>query len=108
MALNSCIEACRRCADQCDSLCKSEQRQSVHSSLCLPLANNCSQFCRTTAGFMERGSRFVREIAGLCAEICDACIAECEAEHNQIVEQCVASCRNCANECRRVLADLPT
>ena len=72
------------------------------------LTADCAQFCRTAAGFMERGSRFTTEICGMCAQICDACATECEHEQaEQIWQRCADICRHCANECRRVLAFQP-
>jgi hypothetical protein len=106
MDFESCIDSCRNCADECDKLRKdlSPGRPTDRNPLCRPIAANCAQFCRTTAGFMERGSTLVKEICGMCAQICDACVLECKHEASEHVPNCIGACRDCANECRRVLA----
>ena len=76
MEFKSCVEACRRCADACESCANNLSREpsSNERKVAISTATDCAQFCRTTAGFLERESRFAMNLCGLCAEVCDACV----------------------------------
>ena len=77
MEYKSCIDACRRCAAECELCLDSLSRvsSSTEQLAAIRTVTDCAQFCRTTAGFLERESRFVMAVCGLCAEMCDACVA---------------------------------
>ncbi|MDX8343755.1 four-helix bundle copper-binding protein [Rossellomorea sp. YZS02] len=52
---------------------------------------------------MERSSKFVQRILSLCAEICDACGAECHSHDQQHCRDCAEACFKCAEECRMLV-----
>ena len=69
---------------------------------CVKLTLDCAAICRLVAELIARDSRFTREMYLVCARVCDATAAECEkhtADHCHISAQ---TCRNCADECRRL------
>ena len=98
----TCIEACNSCADACDhcaSACLAEANPKPMAR-CIALDMDCAAICRMAAGFMARDSEFAESLCTLCAEICDACGAECEKHEMQRCQDCAKACRRCAEECR--------
>jgi hypothetical protein len=64
---------------------------------------DCADICRTAADFMTRGSRFASAISTLCADICEACAADCATFHDDsTMDACVEACRRCAQTCRQM------
>lgn len=77
----TCIEACNSCADACDhcaTACLAEANPKPMAR-CIALDMDCAAICRMAAGFMARDSEFAESLCTLCAEICDACGAQCES-----------------------------
>lgn len=64
------------------------------------LLRDCADICGTTAKFIARGSMFSRQIAALCACICEACGQECARFPDQMSQNCAQICLHCAMECR--------
>lgn len=101
----SCIDGCVRCAEECDhcaSVCLSEQDVKSLAE-CIRLDMDCAEICWTAASSMSRGSQFAQDVCRVCAEVCDACGAECE-KHSKMdhCRKCGEACRQCAEECRRM------
>lgn len=63
---------------------------------------NCAEICQTSANLQLSGSQFVPRFCALCAEICDACAASCEAIGD--MDDCAAACRKCVESCTRMAA----
>ncbi len=102
----SCAEACRQCAEQCELWAQQNAGGSVAIQFpeFVALNADCRQLSCTAAGFLERGSHFIADICTLLAHVCDALIAAGE-EHPDLGSQAyIEACRECANECRMVLA----
>jgi len=102
----SCIDACVRCAQECEhcaSACLSEPDVKSMAE-CIRLDVDCAEICWAAASYESRGSQFAHDICRVCAEICDACGAECEkhAGHMEHCRTCAEACRHCAEECRRM------
>jgi hypothetical protein len=100
----SCIEACNACADACDhcaSACLSEADPKPMAR-CVELDMDCAAICRLAAGYMARDSAFAGAICGMCADICEACGAECDKHPMQHCKDCARACHRCADECRRM------
>jgi hypothetical protein len=99
-----CIEACVRCAQACEhcaSACLSE-RDVAKMAECIRLDRDCAEICFAATAWMSRGSRFAQDICRICADVCDACGAECRKHQMNHCQQCADACEQCAEECRRM------
>lgn len=92
---NACAVACHHCAVSC--LSESNVKEMAE---CIRLDLDCAAICQLASAYMARGSRFAKEICGLCATICEACGAECERHSAQHCKDCAQACRRCAQACR--------
>jgi hypothetical protein len=100
----SCIEACVRCAQECEhcaDACLGEDNVREMAE-CIRLDKDCAEICWSAAGFMSRGSHFIHEVCRVCADICDACGAECRKHEMNHCQRCADACEACAEECRRM------
>lgn len=100
----SCIEACNACADACDhcaAACLAEPDVKKMAE-CIRLDMDCAAICRLASGYMARGSSFAQDVCGLCADVCEACGAECAKHPQDHCQACADVCRRCAEECRRM------
>ena len=97
------IEACSRCHQVClqtaMNFCLSQGGKHVEASH-FRLMMNCAMICETSANFMLSGSDYHQRICGVCAEICEACAADCEGLGD--MDECVETCRSCAASCRQM------
>ncbi len=104
-AHQACIDACNACADACDhcaTACLQEDDVKMMAR-CVALDIDCAAICRLAAGAMSRGSPFATQICRVCAEICEACGAECAKHtHHAHCQECAQACQRCAAECRRM------
>jgi len=104
----SCIEACLKCAaicNHCASSCTQEEDVKIMAG-CIQLDMECAAVCYTAAQLMSLGSSKAKEMCRLCADICEACGAECgqHASHSEHCRECAGACNACAEECRRMAA----
>ena len=101
----TCIEECVRCAQECEhcaTACLGEDDPKMLVA-CIRLDVDCAAICWSAAGFMSRGSDFAAELCRVCADVCDACGAECEKhQHMEHCARCADACRRCADECRKM------
>lgn len=106
MQFQSCIDACNACADACDFCLSSclKERDVGTMARCIALDIDCSQLCRTAAGFMARDSERAAALCALCADMCNACAAECSQHGMEHCQRCADACRRCAAECERMAA----
>lgn len=65
------------------------------------LLRDCADICTLTAKFIARHSYFARNLAHLCAHICEACGQECLRFPDQMSQECAQVCFHCAKVCRR-------
>lgn len=105
MQLQSCIEACYRCAAQCDQCAGAclDEREASAMVPCIRADLDCADICRAAAAAMARGSAQIERICRVCAEVCDACASECARHTMQHCQDCARACRECANACRSML-----
>lgn len=102
----SCIEACLKCAaacNHCAASCVREQDVQAMTN-CIRLDMECAALCYSSAQLMSLGSDKAKAVCGICAELCDACGAECGKHNNDHCSMCAEMCRKCAEECRRMAA----
>lgn len=101
--MQACIEACNRCHQVClqtaMNFCLSQGGNHVEPSH-FRLMMNCATICETSANFMLSGSDYHQRVCGVCAEICEACAADCESLGD--MDDCVEACRSCAASCRQM------
>jgi hypothetical protein len=97
-----CIDACLSCAQACThcaTACLREE-QVAHLRKCIQLDIECAAICRAAAELMTLGSDFSAHLCRVCADVCNACAAECEQhaamDHCRI---CAEACRLCAATC---------
>lgn len=64
------------------------------------LLRDCADICTLTAKFIARNSIFARQIANLCAYICQMCGKECLRFKDSESQNCGRVCLNCARECQ--------
>jgi hypothetical protein len=100
----SCLRACNACADACDDCSTACLKEPDIRSMaeCIRLDLDCAAICRLAAGFMARGSARATEICRLCADICEACAAECQKHPADHCQRCAEACRSCAAECNKM------
>lgn len=98
----SCIDACIRCAQECEYCaiaCVSEE--GTHSlAQCIKLDMECAKICWLAASFLASDSNFAVEICEVCATICNSCAMECEKHKDmEHCRRCAEYCFTCAGEC---------
>ena len=104
---HSCIEACVECwiaCEMCSDACLDEDnvKQMVR---CIRLDRDCAEACQAAVRAMVRGSESAAAFCRMCADMCDACAAECEKHtHHEHCRICAEACRRCAEECRKMAA----
>lgn len=98
-----CIAACDACATDC-SHCFAHMSGQASPNACPSCCVECAAICRLTSDAIARHSPFAKQLAALCAEICDWCAAECGAHEMEHCKTCAASCTRCAEACRALSA----
>lgn len=100
----SCIEACLKCAAACDHCAVSclEEEHVNDMRRCIRLDMECSAICATAARLTSLNSERIAQQCTICADICDACAAECGKHDNDHCRMCAEQCRQCAAECRKM------
>ena len=100
-----CIDACSACAIECTS-CANELLNEVdirELSYSIKLHQDCSALCFLAMGALSGGSKYIKQITSLCAEICNECADECAKNANRgHCEMCTDVCRKCAKECENI------
>jgi hypothetical protein len=67
------------------------------------LLMDCAEICQTNAIFMLRKSDSHAQVCGMCADICEQCVRDCERfEDNEMMTHCAEMCRSCAQSCREM------
>jgi hypothetical protein len=102
----SCINLCIECAKTCDycaSACLKEEmlKRMVR---CIELDLQCAALCRTASLFMTLQSEHSGAICQLCADVCNACSAECSKHNMDHCKKCAEICHQCAEECANMVA----
>jgi hypothetical protein len=98
-ACNNCVESCEYCITSC-CLAMDDIKPMIR---CTQLCRDCADICSLTSQQLSRDSEFVKKLYATCADICDACAAECEKFRNmKPCQKCAQACRRCADECRKI------
>ena len=117
MDIESCIRACRSCADACEYTAAACMRDDSVNAMARQVeldnllatsrtlltissaALDCAQICRVAGSCLARDSELARRICAACADLCELCAAVCERYPMDHCRQCAAACRRCAREC---------
>lgn len=105
----TCIQACLQCADACDQCIHGCLAEKVPASMarCIKLDRECAETCRRAAAFLARADevteQYARRLCALCAEICEACAAECRQHKMAHCQACADACDACAEACRALI-----
>lgn len=100
----SCIEACQLCAaicHHCAVSCLAEENVAMMTR-CIQLDMECAAICAATAQVLSMAGTQGKEMAMICAQICDNCSMECAKHDNRHCRECSDICHNCANQCRDI------
>jgi hypothetical protein len=103
--MRRCIEQCLACHSVCTEMVthcleKSGKYADVDQ---IRLLLDCAEICRTSAGFMMRGSDLHALTCGVCAEVCERCAIACEKmADDPAMKRCAEECRRCAVSCRQM------
>lgn len=101
-ATTECARICRQCAAAC-----LEEKEISMLRECIRLDRDCAWICDLTAAYLIGNSPFQAQASQLCAEVCDACAAECEIhKHMEHCRDCAEACRRCAEVCRSLVGAL--
>lgn len=92
---NECMQACEECFTSC--LEEADVKARTH---CIQLLRDCADICALASQFMSRGSSLAAHLCKVCADVCDACAAECANFKDTHCQECARICSECAEECR--------
>ena len=105
--MQNCIEACMTCHAVCVETVQhclkmgGKHAEPAHIRMLL----DCQDICQTSADFMLRGSEMHQRTCGVCAEVCEACAADCaKFTDDSMMQRCAEACRMCAEECKKMAA----
>jgi hypothetical protein len=102
---SACIEACSKSAVASLHCARKDLEELDVNMLthCIRLDHDCADISILAIKAMASGSEFIKQICLLCAEICNACAAECE-KHTGMdhCKKCAETCRKTAVECTKI------
>ena len=107
--IERCIEECLRCVRTC-SACVEEglTHDPAKMAECIRLCHECVPVCGTCVTLLTGNSRFEYQLCAVCADICEACAAECgKYPDMETMRNCSEACRRCAKTCREVAKSGP-
>lgn len=100
------IECLVKVIQDCEAMCECMTTYVAKSpDFCmrvkqLRLLRDCADICGLTAKYIARCSIFAKDIACLCAQICEVCGHECAKHPDHESQHCAHVCLHCAKECR--------
>ncbi|WP_368503348.1 four-helix bundle copper-binding protein [Alkalihalophilus sp. As8PL] len=97
--LHGCMTACNHCYDAC---LKEEDMDMMRD--CIRLDRECADICGYFEQALGRGTPYVKELASLCAKICEDCGNECKKHDHDHCQNCAEACFKCAEECKKFAA----
>src|SRR5947208_376209 len=104
--MERCIQRCTECHNIClQTIAYCLRMGGKHASPeHIGLMMDCAAICETSAKFMLHGSHFHNRTCAVCAEVCEACAAECEqmAGGDRAMQMCAEICRACAQTCHEM------
>ncbi|MCA1023678.1 four-helix bundle copper-binding protein [Halobacillus litoralis] len=96
-SLHECMEACNHCYDAC-----LQEDNVKEMAECIRLDRECADICGYLEQSLERGTLFAKELANVCAQICEACGNECKKHDHDHCQKCADACFKCADACKSI------
>ena len=93
-AANNCIDKGRRCISHC---LVSFQEGDIKLANCASKVHEMQAICSAFAYLLTANSKYIKQYASVCAEVCQDCEKECR-KHEEHVE-----CKNCAEACAEIV-----
>lgn len=94
--LANCAAECSHCAVACLN-----EYDVSKLTRCIKLDLDCAEICGLAISFVSRGSARAGHLLQACADICEACAAECEKHsHMEHCRRCADICKTCAEACQ--------
>ncbi|WP_225335321.1 four-helix bundle copper-binding protein [Halomicrobium urmianum] len=97
--IDDCLEAaqaCEWCADECAQLGDEDMAR------CIQLCRDVADLAVLHAQFMARDSGYRKQIARVCAGVCEECAEECERHDHEHCQVCADVVSDCAETCREM------
>ncbi|MCL4534652.1 MAG: four-helix bundle copper-binding protein [Bacteroidetes bacterium] len=104
-AMQDCIKDCQECETTCtESIDYCLQLGGKHAEAShIRSLMDCAEICRTSAGYMLRGSEQYQLVCGTCAEVCERCEQSCrQFGDDTMMQECAEACRRTAQSCRQM------
>lgn len=95
-----CARACAEAASHCLGELRRQSGNSEKHADALAHTAACEQFCTLSASQAACGSPLASIAHEANARACDACAKACEGMDDQVMKDCIESCRECAEVCR--------
>jgi len=103
--MRRCIDNCLNCHAVCEatlSYCLAHDGAFTDRTGVLMLLD-CADICRTSAGFLLRGSELHRHTCAACSKVCTACADWCNRlQRDAVMRQCAITCQECASSCEEM------
>ncbi len=104
-----CIDECLQCMRWCE-MCVEECLTTDPAKMaeCIRLCHECPSPCGSCVTLLAGQSRYAHQQCGVCADICNACAAECENFSDlDTMRKCAEACRRCARTCGEIASGGP-
>ena len=95
-----CAVICTSCADACSAE-PMDMRQCIRS--CMDCADVCTATMKIATRRTADNAAVVRLMLEACAQVCEACAAECGSHDDPHCRLCADMCAECARDCRTAL-----
>ena len=92
----NCLQLCEKCAAECTD------QGDISLAYCIKLCHACANSCLFCARLLSSGLPQANAACKVCADLCDACEAECRKGKIDIMQRCADACRQCADACRKM------
>ncbi|MGP4075514.1 four-helix bundle copper-binding protein [Halobacillus sp. K22] len=96
-SLHECMEACNHCYDAC-----LKEDNVAHMVDCIRLDRECADMCGFLEQALVRNTPFAKELASVCAQMCEACGNECKKHEHDHCQKCAEACFKCADACKSI------
>ncbi len=97
--LMKCITACETCADAC-----LDEVNVDHMKGCIRMDRDCADICTITARFIARNSMHAPMMLEQCIALCKACEDECRKHEHAHCLKCADACHECHQRCAAYLS----
>ncbi|RQG93072.1 four-helix bundle copper-binding protein [Natrarchaeobius halalkaliphilus] len=95
--IDNCLEAAQVC-EWCADACADEEGMAR----CIRLCRDVADVTTLHARWMARNSGYHRELAAICADLCEECAEECERHDHDHCQACADVLPDCVETCREM------